>query len=166
MTDEKPQGCLFGIFKLLGLAPGGGGNSAGPAAPGMPYRRKEALLTGAERSFFGVLQQVAGERYELFAMVRLADLIEVVPGTEKWRSHFNRIQSKHVDFALCDERTLQPLLAIELDDSSHSRQKRQERDAFVDAALEEAGLRLLRVPARKGYELEELRRAIDGALNA
>jgi len=52
------------------------------------------------------------------------------------------------------------MLAIELDDSSHKRAARQERDSFVDSALAAAGLPILHVPARSGYNAQELADAI------
>ena len=158
---QEPQGCLFVILKLLGLAP-----TTDSAAVQLPYQRKDYLLTKAERSFFGVLQNAVGNRYLIFAKVRLADLVFLPRGTDKWQSHFNRIQSKHIDFVLCDHDVVRPLVAIELDDSSHNRTARQDRDAFVDSALAAAGLPILHVPARASYNVQELANAIEQELQA
>lgn len=110
------------------------------------------MLTRAERTFFDVLRPLVEEHVHLFAMVRLADLIYIPCGTEKRQSHFNRIQSKHIDFVLCNHSDIKPILAIELDDSSHQRPDRIARDEFVDNALGQAGLPLLRVPVRAKYD--------------
>ena len=158
---QEPQGCIFVILKLLGLAPG-----TDSAAAQLPYQRKDYLLTKAERSFFGVLQNAVGNRYLIFAKVRLADLVFLPRGTEKRQSHFNRIQSKHIDFVLCDHDVVRPLLAIELDDSSHNRADRQDRDVFVDSALAAAGLPILHVPALASYNVQELANAIEQELQA
>lgn len=159
--QREPEGCLFVILKLLGLAP-----TTDSAEVQLPYQRKDYLLTKAERSFFGVLQNAVGNRYLIFAKVRLADLVFLPSGTEKRQSHFNRIQSKHVDFVLCDHDIVRPLLAIELDDSSHNRTDRQDRDAFVDSALSAAGLPILHVSARASYNVQELANAIQQKLQA
>ena len=45
---------------------------------------------------------------------------------------------------------------LELDDSSHKKGKRQERDAFLEQACAAAGLPLLRMPTKKGYVLAEV----------
>ncbi|MEZ6129980.1 MAG: DUF2726 domain-containing protein [Planctomycetaceae bacterium] len=153
--QREPQGCLFVILKLLGLVP-----PDAPITPDLPYQRKDYLLTKAERSFLGVLQNAVGNQYLIFAKVRLADLVFIPRGTDKRQSHFNRIQSKHIDFVLCDHDVVRPLLAIELDDSSHNRADRQERDGFVDSALAAAGLPILHVTARSGYNVQELANAI------
>jgi len=55
-------------------------------------------------------------------------------------------------------------LCIELDDASHGRPDRQVRDEFLDAALLAAGLPLLRVRAKKAYNLAELRAQIEAAV--
>jgi hypothetical protein len=46
---------------------------------------------------------------------------------------------------------MKPRCGVELDDSSHARPDRQERDVFVDEVFEVAGLPLLRVPAKSAY---------------
>jgi hypothetical protein len=128
---------------------------AGKAAS-YPYKRKEYLLSEAEKSFFLVLRKAAGGRYELLSKVRLSDLLYLPKGTENAQGLRNRIQQKHVDFVLCDPVKISPLLAIELDDKSHEQPDRKERDCFVDEALKAAGLPLLRVRASRAYSPAEL----------
>lgn len=53
-----------------------------------------------------------------------------------------KIQSKHVDFVLCNTE-LKAQHVIELDDATHDRPDRIERDRFVDSALEMAGYNVL-----------------------
>lgn len=62
------------------------------------------------------------------------------------------IDRKDVDFLLCDPTTMKPRCGIELDDSSHARRDRQERDGFVDAVFQVAGLPLVRFPAQASYD--------------
>jgi hypothetical protein len=115
------------------------------------------IVTNAERSFLKQLQLAIGDEYLLFAKVRLADVIRVIPRTRDWQAHFNRITQKHLDFVLCDPRTLTPVAAVELDDSTHSRRDRQIRDDFVDGALAAARLPLVRIPTSRSYSPEALR---------
>jgi hypothetical protein len=51
---------------------------------------------------------------------------------------------------------MQPLLGIELDDSSHKRQERQERDEFVNQLFAAANLSLARIPAQLRYNTKQL----------
>jgi hypothetical protein len=129
-----------------------------------PYRKSEHLLTLAERSFFGVLGQAVDDDLYIFAKVRLSDLLWLPQGTRDRQRYFNRIQSKHIDFVLCDKAKTEPRLLIELDDSSHRRAARQSRDAFLDQAASHAGLPILRVPVKHSYSVGELRQVISSLL--
>ena len=126
----------------------------------LPYRKKDYLLTVTERSFYEVLRSIAGDELEVFAKVRLLDLVYLPKGTDTRQSHTNRVMSKHVDFLLCERQNVSPLLVIELDDSSHERDDRAERDAFVDEALGAAGLPILHITAKHSYIPKELAVAI------
>lgn len=130
----------------------------------LPYRKTDHLLTPAERSFFGVLGQAVDNDLYIFAKVRLSDLLWLPQNTRDRQRYFNRIQSKHVDFVLCDRVTTEPRLLIELDDSSHRRAARASRDAFLDQAASQAGLFILRVPVKHSYSVGELRQVISSVL--
>ncbi len=132
----------------------------------LPYQKAGPLFTPAERSFYGALRQALDGRFTILAKVRLGDLLEVPYGTPRAMGHKNRINQKHVDFVLCAPEDFTPLLVIELDDSSHTRLDRQERDVFVDIALEAVGLPVLRVAARQAYSPAGLRSIIDDRLTA
>lgn len=123
---------------------------------GLPYRRRNHLLTSGERSFYGVLMQVVEGRYHVAWKVRMADVLLIPVGTSDRQRHLNRILAKHLDFVLCHPESSAPILAIELDDSSHREGKRRKRDSFVDAALDAAKLPLLRVSVRRSYSPQEL----------
>jgi hypothetical protein len=124
--------------------------------PALPYRKTDHLLTPAERSFYEVLRRIIGDDLRLFVKVRLADLVWLPHDIENRQAHVNRVAAKHIDFVLCDPRTLAPVLAVELDDSSHAARQRQERDALVNEVLRTVGLPLLRVPVKRSYVPSEL----------
>ncbi len=127
-----------------------------PSAEPLPYRLTP-LLTDAERRFFEALQAAVASRAMICPKVGLGDLFRVEHRDYKKRSaYWKKINRKHVDFVLCDPRTLLPLLAIELDDSSHARSDRQQRDAFVDQVYAAAGLPLLHITGRRSYDVSVL----------
>jgi hypothetical protein len=119
----------------------------------LPYRLKDRFFSRAEASFFRVLQLALPDGVIVCPKVNLHDIIWSPPYDYTAR---NRIDRKHVDFVLADAETLQPLCGIELDDSSHQRPDRQERDRFVERVFAAAGLPLVRVPVRAGYNAAEL----------
>lgn len=128
-------------------------------ADDLPYVAADSLLTPAERSFFGVLQQALAPDYHVFAKVRLADIIDLQRGLSGKRRYaaFNRISAKHADFVACDPQTFRVVGVIELDDSSHRVARRQQRDRFMDSALAAASIPILRVPAQRSYSSSALR---------
>ena len=106
----------------------------------------KTILTDREYEFYKRLKPLADEYgLSVYSKVRLADLIEPKPKAENpyWMECFNKIKAKHIDFALADEDTAIVAL-IKLDDTSHSRPDRVERDDFVNAVLENTGYTLLR----------------------
>lgn len=151
MNAPEPQGCLLAILRLFGL----GGASRPPSTEPLPYRVRDDFLSPAELSFFRVLQLAAGGHVVIACKVNLGDMFFVAASSEK-RAHRNRIDRKHVDFLLCSAKTMRPLVGIELDDSSHQRADRVERDSFVNEVFAAAGLPLLRVAARATYSPQQL----------
>jgi hypothetical protein len=149
-------GCLFALINALF----GKGKTDAP----LPYRVRDDFLSPAESSFYRVLLLVCGEQYRVFPKVRLVDILFVQKGVEKWQSHHNRISNRHVDFLLCHPQTLRPALAVELDDSSHNRSDRKERDAFFDQAFKAAVLPMLHVPAKNTYDVQQLRTLLSTGL--
>lgn len=133
--------------------------------PALPYRVVPSLLTPAERRFYAALVTAIDPHMTICAKVRLADVLTLPPGTPEWRAHFNRVQAKHLDFVLCNRDDLAPLLAIELDDSSHARSARRERDAFLNQACADAGLSVLRIPVQRSYTTVELAQRVQDSLN-
>ena len=123
-------------------------------SPDVPYVRAPHLITPAEQEFMRVLRAAAPDGTVIYPQVRLPALIRPArqPARGKQPYDFYRIQAKSVDFVLCEASTSAPLLIVELDDSSHRRPDRQERDAFVDAALASAGLPVLHVRWQRGYD--------------
>ena len=65
--------------------------------------------------------------------------------------------ARSVDFVICDGSSLDPVMAIEVDDLSHLLPERLSCGAFVNAVFAEIGAPLLRVKAQRFYRVEELR---------
>lgn len=125
------------------------------------YVKRPYLFTSAEFAFYKVLRPAVGDRFTILVKVRIADLVDVERGAAKRQAKLNRIMKKHVDFVLCDPRTMVPTLLIELDGSSHEADDRRERDALVDAIYAAVGLPCLHVAVAKTYEPADLIRQID-----
>lgn len=124
---------------------------------------KVPLLTKYEWKNYQVMREYAAEKgLTIHVKVRLADLVNPKQGTTRqiWYRRFMRVTSKHVDFVFCDQ-DMNVKLIVELDDWSHQRPDRQERDQFVDAALTGAGYTIVHISAFD----EAGRSALEAVLN-
>jgi hypothetical protein len=124
------------------------------------YRKNKSLFTYRERVFYAALRRAVGNQYQIFAKVRLADFIWLTNEPADRKYHNNQINCKHVDFLLCSRYSHEPLLAIELDDSSHKQPDAQGRDKFKNDTFSAIGLPLLRVELQPEYETETIRQLI------
>ncbi|HVT81710.1 MAG TPA: DUF2726 domain-containing protein [Phycisphaerae bacterium] len=132
---------------------------------GCVYEAKKYLMSRGEAAFYRVLVLAVGGEFVVMAKVRLGDVICARGG--EWaerRQAWNRIWQKHVDFVLLDARDLRIRAVVELDDRSHDRADRRERDARVDAALRQAVVPTVHVPAAAGYGVAELAERVRGVV--
>jgi hypothetical protein len=127
-----------------------------------PYQKADSLFSPAERSFLGVLERAVGDKFKVLGKVRLADVISLISGLSKSdrQKALNRIVSKHVDFALCKKDDLSLICAIELDDSSHKKSDRKNRDDFLEKALNASSVPFIRFAARVSYNVQEVKAKI------
>lgn len=130
----------------------------------LPFRRVDSLLSPAERQFAEVLRQAVAGRHLILAKVRLADVFKIEAQGKDWWRAFGRVSNKHVDIVLVNPSTWAPELVIELDDSSHRRPQRRERDALVNRICEAGRLPLLRVSVRRRWNVRELAEEIERRL--
>jgi hypothetical protein len=119
------------------------------------YASKGILLTNAEASFFHILRTMTKDHLVIFPHVALRDLVTVIDQANYY-TYYNKIDRKQVDFVLCNPHTLKPVFVIELDDKSHRRLDRMERDAFVEGVLARVKIPLVRIPVKNSYDPKEL----------
>lgn len=135
----------IGLVRLLVLWLEGKRGAAMPS-----YRRRETLLTPAEQAFRDVLLRAIPEHIHVCYKVRLLDVIEGENPRDP--AARNKVMSKHVDYVLIESRSSKIVAAIELDDASHLRPDRVERDRFVEHAMRSAGVPLIRFRVAASYD--------------
>ncbi|GAB4440645.1 MAG: hypothetical protein Kow00120_08870 [Anaerolineae bacterium] len=158
MSDDANErtGCLAALLGLF--MPGGKPQETATDEEALPYQEitlqcqlQNHFLNSAELSFYSVLKRAVGDQVAICPKVRLGDIVHTND-----LSTLNRINRKHVDYLLCDAASMRPLVGIELDDSSHERSDRKQRDEIVDGAFKAAGLPLRHMRVGRGYKLAEL----------
>lgn len=107
---------------------------------GASYEKKSRFLSGPEQELFYVLEDVLGDKYAVFPQPALISVIQKKSG-----GGFNSELFRVADFVIVDAATTEPLLLIELNDKSHLRSDRAERDAKVAAICENADIDVLTV---------------------
>ena len=106
-----------------------------------------------------------GDRYLIFAQVRVLDLCDVLERSLS-RGSVSRVDRRHVDFVLCHPRTFKPMVAIELDDSTRERPYGRRKDALLDELFRGIGMKLVRQRVRLAYSVAEVTQKIEAALAA
>lgn len=129
------------------------------------YKRRNFFMTRAEHECYDALVETVGQEYYIFAQVHLSTLIDHTVQGQDWRAALAHINRKSVDFVLCDKVYISPKLAIELDDKSHERLDRQDRDREVERILRGADIPLLRLENRGVFNSKELAQQIRETLN-
>ncbi len=168
--SQSNIGCFGMLLRLLGLAPQRRGHedvrgrpSDAPAASLPPVMVNKFFVSPTEGHFFRLLRNSVGPRGHVLAQVSLGRLLYLPggnannPGRASWS---NKVARKSVDFVVCDATTLRPLCAVELDDATHGRAARQQRDAEVEQLLAAAGLPLERFRVSRQYDERDIRARI------
>ena len=126
------------------------------------YKSKIYITTLNEMKFYTVLLEIAKELdYILFSQVSLYNIISMQDNLDysTHTKYFNKIASKSIDFVLVDKKC-RVKLCIELDDNTHKKKSRIERDKFINELFKDLEINLLRYPVYNVYYKETLKRKI------
>ena len=109
------------------------------------YEAKQFVMSKSEHDAFDTIVDAVGSNYYVFPQVHLSVFLNWKVRGQNWNSAMRHINQKSVDFLLCDKKWINPKLAIELDDATHEREERKERDGEVERILKVARFPLLRI---------------------
>lgn len=119
------------------------------------YSKKEYLLTNNEFKFYKLLKIVTDKyNLNLFSQVALYEIVNSVNIKD-----FNKIKSKTINFVITDVNG-KILFCLELDDPTHLKAKRQERDNFIETLFKELNINLMRIPVQSYYNMQNIERKI------
>jgi len=115
----------------------------------LPYRLRETFMSTTELALLRTLQEMVGNRYIICPKVGMNDIFYIVRPNENVH-FFNKIFRKHVDFLLCDPKTLKPVIGVELV-KPVTKNETREADQFMEDLFLDAGLPLVHVPSSQSY---------------
>lgn len=114
------------------------------------------LMSLNEKAQYKAIAKWAQERKLIvFTKVRLLDLITPRKGQNNYKALLWKIQAKHVDFVICDK-DIRVKCIIEINDNSHLRTDRVERDEFVTEVLKACGYKVLQTHNATYEQLDKI----------
>lgn len=108
--------------------------------------KKASIATSSELQFYRKLLVITRDQFDIVPQAHLSVFLDekTVNKESYWKWARGHLNAKSVDFLICDKQTLRPLFVIELDDSSHQEDERQERDKWLEELLQKAEMPLVR----------------------
>ncbi len=124
------------------------------------YEAKKTLIIKSEQGFFEVIKASLPENYYVFPQINLATIIKKTDD-----SRYHNELFRNVDFLITDN-NYKPLIVVEINDPSHLRSDRRERDEKVQKICEEAGISLIKFWTDFGINPDYIKNKINETLNS
>lgn len=105
--------------------------------------KKKNILTVTEQKYYKKLLDINEDKYIVQSQIVLSSIINKKQ-TEKWKSYQSELNYV-VDFGIVDKNTFELLVLVELNDESHRRIDRIERDKKVKCICQLAGYPLVTI---------------------
>ena len=118
------------------------------------YAKKDCLMTPPEQALMQVLEGLFGARFRILPQIALISLVDKLNYTS-YRNELFRV----VDFVVVSPDFV-PLVVVELNDKSHLRADRRERDAKVAEILQKASLPLVVLTPENASDVAFVKRAV------
>lgn len=122
------------------------------------YFLKDSLLTKTEIAYYDVIRALLGEEYLVLPQINLASVIDKQGG-----GNFRSELFRNIDFGIFDF-NFKPILLIEINDNTHLRKDRIERDKKVNKICKKAGVELVTFWVKDGFNVNDIRKKLYSAL--
>jgi len=119
-----------------------------------PFRLREDFLTSTEIVFYHFLQTIIADRFIICPKVALSQVISVTRPNENVQ-FFNKISRRNIDFLLCTNKTIKPIMGIDLVEPKNKEGQSNISDSQQNI-FNSAGLPLVRIPISDTYEITQI----------
>lgn len=123
-----------------------------------PLYEKNQLMSECEYKFYKKMEELKID-YEIMPQVNLASIIK-----RKDKSKFHNELFRNIDFAIFSKDYKELLLLIELNDNSHNKYERKDRDLKVKKICNDVNIKLMtfytNYPNEKDYILNRIKNEI------
>ena len=125
------------------------------------YRAKQRLITKNEESYLKAIENCIDHNlYDIHSQIPLSSIVEKID-----HSRYHNELFRSIDFLITDKEQ-KPLLCIEINDKTHNRFDRQERDHKVQGILHEAGIPLVTFWTKYGVNEKYISKRINEILQS
>ena len=129
------------------------------------YYAKSYIMTSRENECFKILNEIFSSKWFVVPQVHLSALLDYRVKGQNWNAAFRHINGKSVDFVLIGKESYKVICAIELDDSTHSKPDRMERDVEIERMFKEAKIPLARISKFESMTKPEIAKVVTDAIN-
>lgn len=129
------------------------------------YYAKSYIMTSRENECFKILNEIFSSKWFVVPQVHLSALLDYRVKGQNWNAAFCHINGKSVDFVLIGKESYKVICVIELDDSTHSKPDRIERDAEIERMFKEARIPLARISKFESMTKPEIAKVVTDAIN-
>lgn len=123
------------------------------------YFVKQRLLTQTELEYYEIIRSLISSQYVILPQINLASVID-----KKGGSNFRNELFRNIDFGVFDG-DLRPIFLIEINDNTHFRRDRKERDKKVNKICKKAGIPLVTFWVKDGIDVNDMARTLKTAIN-
>ncbi|MBE4592132.1 hypothetical protein BOO24_07080 [Vibrio navarrensis] len=126
------------------------------------YRVKGPMLRSQEVAFFNALKTAVGEHGVVFSKVNMSSVIaprDIVSKKQLFIAS-NKISRSHFDYLICDPRTFEPRVVIELDNGKELNKSKVEREKLLMQVCKSANIPLIGTSVKHSYQVGRLRRLL------
>ncbi|MGX9416363.1 DUF2726 domain-containing protein [Vibrio sp. RC27] len=127
-----------------------------------PYKKKGPVLSSSESAFYHALVQAVGEHGIVLCQTSMANLVRPADIKNKRNLYIasNRINKSLFQFVICDPRTFEPRVVIEMDDGKPLSKSKAEREKLLIHVCKSANLPLIGANVKFSYQVGKLRRLL------
>ena len=129
------------------------------------YYAKSYVMTSRENECFKILNEIFSSKWFVVPQVHLSALLDYRVKGQNWNAAFRHINGKSVDFVLIGKESYKVICVIELDDSTHSKPDRIERDVEIERMFKEAKIPLARISKFESMTKPEIAKVVTDAIN-